>query len=462
MILPAGLVLSFYGDDFTGSTDTMEVLAKAGLRTLIFLEPPRPDQLARFPGVRAIGVAGVSRSMPLAEMDCELPKLFASLSELGSPLFHIKICSTFDSAPHVGSIGRTIELGLKAFPSAFVPLIVGAPTLNRFCAFGNLFARSGPESGVFRLDRHPTMSLHPITPMDESDLRLHLARQTELPIELVSLLDLDRGPEWAAARTDELIAGGNRILLFDTVTRQHLAVIGRLLWDRARARPPLFVIGSSGVEYALYAFWRDAGNLPEPAPHIAVPVDQVLVVSGSCSPVTDRQIGHALDNGFVEAALDPIELLDRSLGAEALERATTDIVAVLQRGHSVVAHTCRGPDDARLTAMRTGASSPDAECSGQQIGRVLGRLIREVLHNQPVMRLVIAGGDTSGYAARELGIEALEFVAPLAPGSPLCRIYSPDTRLEGVEIVFKGGQVGAVDLFASIRHGVPTMIGDAR
>ena len=33
-------LLAYYGDDFTGSADVMEVLTWAGLRTVLFLEPP--------------------------------------------------------------------------------------------------------------------------------------------------------------------------------------------------------------------------------------------------------------------------------------------------------------------------------------------------------------------------------------------------------------------------------------
>ena len=98
MGLPPGLLLSFYGDDFTGSTDTMEALAKAGLRTVLFLAPPGPEQMARFDGLRAVGVAGVSRSLSPAEMDAELPPIFEGLRGLNAPLFHVKICSTFDSS----------------------------------------------------------------------------------------------------------------------------------------------------------------------------------------------------------------------------------------------------------------------------------------------------------------------------------------------------------------------------
>ncbi len=46
--LPEGPLVAFYGDDFTGSSASMEVLAFAGLPTVLFLEPPTPARLAQF------------------------------------------------------------------------------------------------------------------------------------------------------------------------------------------------------------------------------------------------------------------------------------------------------------------------------------------------------------------------------------------------------------------------------
>ena len=103
-----GLLLTFYGDDFTGSTDVMEQLEMGGVPTVLFLDIPTPEQLALFPDVKAIGIAGVSRSMTPAQMDAELPDKFAALAQLGAPYFHYKVCSTFDSSPTVGSIGHAI------------------------------------------------------------------------------------------------------------------------------------------------------------------------------------------------------------------------------------------------------------------------------------------------------------------------------------------------------------------
>ena len=60
--LPAGPLVAFYGDDFTGSSAAMEVAAFAGLETVLFLSPPSPERLAAFASYRVIGVAGIARS----------------------------------------------------------------------------------------------------------------------------------------------------------------------------------------------------------------------------------------------------------------------------------------------------------------------------------------------------------------------------------------------------------------
>ena len=153
------LLLAYYGDDFTGSTDALECLALAGLRTMLFLEPPTRERLAALPTLDAIGVAGRSRSLPTAELATEVRSALMSLRELNPRHVHYKVCSTFDSSPTIGSIGRVIDEAVPLFPAPFVPLVVGAPPLGRWCVFGNLFAQVaiGSESEVCRLDRHPTM-----------------------------------------------------------------------------------------------------------------------------------------------------------------------------------------------------------------------------------------------------------------------------------------------------------------
>jgi len=88
-------------------------------------------------------------------MDAHLPEAFRALAELKAPVTDYKICSTLDSSPALGSIGRAIDIGAPIFaetPGAanWQPLIVAAPAIGRCQAFGNLFAASGDS--VYRLD----------------------------------------------------------------------------------------------------------------------------------------------------------------------------------------------------------------------------------------------------------------------------------------------------------------------
>jgi len=450
------LLLSYYGDDFTGSTDALEALSLAGVRTALLLEPPSTDLLRAFPDVQALGVAGTGRALTPAEMDEAFPTLFAQLKALGAPLTHYKVCSTFDSSPEVGSIGRALDIGQEIFGSPFVPLLVGVPRLGRYGVFGHLFARAGQDGEVFRLDRHPVMSRHPVTPMRESDLRRHLAEQTTKCVRLFDLVQLGGPDAEVAARFDGLLQEGPEVVLFDALYDRHLQTIGCLLWERAQGAP-LFAVGSSGVSYALAAHWRASGVLGEPPTWRALePASQVLAVSGSCSPVTARQIARAVAEGYVDLPLETPCLVDPETAQKAKEGALQRALEALKGGSSVLLHTCLGPTDPRLeaTAGRLKELGVARRTSGKLLGAQLGGMLRDLLEASGVRRVVVAGGDSSGFVAAELGIGALTMAASLAPGAPLCRAHAPGSALDGLEVVFKGGQTGPLDFFNTALHGL--------
>ncbi len=109
-------LLADYGDDFTGSTDVMEALATHGIDTVLFTRLPAPGEFAPFESYPAIGLAGTSRSETPAWMSERLPSIFAWLKSLDARICHYKVCSTFDSSPAIGSIGRAAEIGAACLP----------------------------------------------------------------------------------------------------------------------------------------------------------------------------------------------------------------------------------------------------------------------------------------------------------------------------------------------------------
>ncbi len=451
--LPPGLLLTYYGDDFTGSTDAMEVMAAAGIPTVLCLEPPTAELLERFPEARCIGLAGSARGRSPEWMETELPKAFASLKQLGAPVLQYKICSTFDSSPTIGSIGKAIDLGVQTAGGRWVPMVVGAPRLKRYQLFGNLFAAIDGEG--YRLDRHPTMSRHPVTPMAEADLRVHLRQQTTRPTALVDMVQLQAG--MGSERVAATAAHDNHeapVVLIDVLDDATLLAAGQLVWEGKGSG--VFTASSSGLQYALTAYWRQRDWIPQqtglPA---AIPASVIAVVSGSCSPVTAAQIEWAARNGFTTERLDLRKILCAKTAQAEIERVVELACGSIRQGISPVVYSAMGPDDPAVIgfdalARDAGRTRADA---ARLVGTTLAEVMKRLLDRTELRRVVVAGGDSSGEVASMLGISALAAEAVMAPGAPLCRAYSRLPQRDGLEIVLKGGQIGDDSFFGKALTG---------
>lgn len=463
-ILDQEIFLSFYGDDFTGSTDVMESLTMSGIPTALFLAPPSLEEIQAFrlknplsniqgKGIQAYGVAGVSRIMNPTQMDQDLPGVFKAIQKIPTNFFHYKTCSTFDSSSTVGSIGQATELAFEWWPSAWIPLIVGLPFLNRFCIFGNLFARI--DGTTFRLDRHPTMSKHPTTPMNESDLRKHLAKQTQRSVQLMDVLTLNEDFGHQVNHFNTINHQTGDYVLFDTLTDAHLRDAGKLICQQQNGKTQL-VVGSSGVEYALCFHLEKEGMIQNmklsQAPGKA---QQLIVMAGSCSPTTHQQILWAIDDGFEDIRIESTALIDPDRQEQETQRLFSQAFAGLQEGKNVMLFSAMGPDDPAIE--KTNQKIKELQLGEQQAGEVLGQrqgmILKQLLLENKNTRVVVAGGDTSGQVARELGIYALEVLIPVAPGAPLCIAHSKDPQFDGLEISLKGGQCGSPNYFEEILLG---------
>ena len=448
--LPEGLLLSYYGDDFTGSTDLMEAFTAAGVSTVLFLREPTAHWIERFRGVRCIGMAGLSRGKDPGWMELNLRKAFHQLASLGAPILQYKVCSTFDSSPQQGSIGKAIDIGVPLMKGTWSPMVVGAPRLKRYQMFGHLFAAYDGQG--YRLDRHPTMSRHPVTPMHESDLRVHLGMQTTRRIELIDMPSLKAGQ--GNARLEQLQANDVPVVLLDVMDEETLVESGRLAWEGRG--DGVFSASSSGLEYALAAYWKSRGWLPRQSSlEQASAVSQIAVVSGSCSPATAMQIRWARENGFLTERLNVKKVLDPNAKPTEIQRVIHLACAAIQAGKSVVVFSAEGPEDESVREfdqLATSAGLLRAEAN-VMIGQALAHVMKSVIESTTVQRVVLAGGDSSGEVASALGIEALTVMASLEPGAPLCKAASDHARMNGLEIVLKGGQMGGVSFFGTALHG---------
>ncbi|MGE8635202.1 MAG: four-carbon acid sugar kinase family protein, partial [Achromobacter piechaudii] len=362
-----------------------------------------------------------------------------------------KCCSTFDSAPHVGSIGVAVrELRLHV-SNRLEPIVGGQPSIGRYCSFAQLFARAGAAPEIHRIDRHPVMSQHPVTPMHEADLRKHLAAQGLEGIQSIPHIGYPRlrnADDVAAVDgwIDGLIRDHDGPVLFDLTDDEQLAVIGRLIW-RASASAPLLTVGPSSVQQALaraaeferggVVAGRESAESAESAGSVTslpAATGPVLVMAGSLSPVTARQI--AASTRYTHQPLQVQALLESPAYVAEQVRLTANALA---QGRNVLVHTDRPEqavtsDQAASTARATAQLAAAIIAASAQAGTRLARV-------------GIAGGDTSSQATLALGLWGLAFRCVLAPGVTVSVARSDNPVVDGMELMLKGGQMGGDDLF---------------
>lgn len=448
------LLFAFYGDDFTGSADAMEALTINGVKTALFLGHPTQERLqAELADLNAVGISGVSRTMTPEQMDAELPDQLSLLNSLGTGIVHYKVCATFDSSPTIGSIGHAADIAFKVINPDFGVIVQGIPLLGRYIAFGNHFTVYGDDR--FRLDRHPVMSKHPITPMGEGDLRVHFNMQSEKKVKLIDLVHLTESDQALSERFDRCIEEGNEIVLFDTLDDTHLMRIGELLHNKSQTKK-IFGLGSSGFEYAMARYWRREGIVSEPEPFgPAGPVDQLIVISGSAAANTAEQIRYAVAQGFVSIPLHTDRLVDDAAAEEERNRAISKALEALSQEKNIIISATIGPDDPIIEKTRDTINKLgiDPSETGPRIARQQGLILRALLQETGLGRVCVAGGDTCSYALRQLDIHSLKLLMPIAPAAPLCDTASDNPTFDGLQVASKGGQIGAPNYFLQVLEG---------
>ncbi|VVE19638.1 lipoprotein [Pandoraea morbifera] len=436
--------LLYYGDDFTGATDTLATAARAGLRSLLLLAAPDSTRLEAMAaddalrGLDCLGIAGVSRSLAPQAMREELAPVAALARRLQPAVLHYKTCSTFDSAPGVGNIGEAVRALAPSMPGEWTAVLGGQPNLGRYCLFGNLFAAAGTGGEVFRIDRHPTMSRHPVTPMLEADLRRHLGAQGLTDIGLVPWTT---PPAFLSGCLDALRRDGARTVLWDVAVPADLPRIGEVLWRHAQ-RAALLAVGPSSVIEAL-ASAMALRAAPEET-RVAPARGPVFVLAGSLSPVTAAQVRAA--RSFDVCRIDAARLVEPD--GQYREAMAAELSRRLRAGRHTLA--CTVAQDSQAS---TSSHASPSGVSALALARAGGDLLRQVLEGAEVSRMAIAGGDTSSHGMRALDAWGITYAGTLAHGAPLCRLHSDMPALDGMEVLLKGGQMGDEDLFERLVSG---------
>lgn len=414
------MLLGAVADDLTGATDLALTLSREGMRTVQTVGVPADD--FDFGDAEAVVIALKSRTIPAAEaiaMSLEAARL---LKAHGAEQIIFKYCSTFDSTPQ-GNIGPVAEALLEELGGNLTLACPAFPTNGRTVYRGHLFV------GDQLLSDSP-MKDHPLTPMTDSNLVRVLQQQTTLPVGLVSHDTVSKGHEAVAAAFKAAASKGEKVVIVDAITDDDLRAIGKAAADMT------LITGGSGIAIGLPENFRRAGKLAprQTAAAFTGSAGPAVMLAGSCSTATRRQVETAIAAGTPAMKLDPLAIADGRNTADAV----IDWVKANSSAAIPLVYSSSDPEDVKKAQDVLGRD---------RAGAVVEHLLADVaiaLRNDGYRRFLVAGGETSGAVVNGLGVEAL-FIGPeIDPGVPWTLSLGDEAPLA---LALKSGNFGSDDFF---------------
>lgn len=303
-------VLGCIADDFTGATDLAGLLARSGVKVSLRMGVPdeTPSETAPFE-VIALKI----RTVPVDQAVAQALNALEWLQAAGAQRFFWKYCSTFDSTAD-GNIGPVAEALMDALGSTQTIYCPAFPENGRAIFMGNLFVGQQP------LAESP-MKDHPLTPMRDSSLIRLLKPQVTHPVCLADRLTVAKGAEALRDHLSYLSSEGVAHVIVDAVADEDLKTIAEACHDM-----PLMT-GGSALAMPLPALFAADGLLAADAPGMLHPDlgPGAVVLSGSCSAMTNQQVASYLATGAAAYRLDPLELAERGPDAAVAWIAAQDL-----------------------------------------------------------------------------------------------------------------------------------------
>ena len=405
------MLLGCIGDDFTGSSDLANTLAKQGMYTVQYTGVP---DAAAAPDVEAGVIALKTRSVPVEEAVRQSLEALEWLKAQGCQQFFFKYCSTFDSTAE-GNIGPVADALADALGTDCVIVCPAFPGTGRTIYQGHLFVNDGllSESG---------MQNHPLTPMTDSDLRRCLAPQTQSDVGHVPALSVFAGVESTKAALKAEADANKRLIIVDAIRDEDLMIIGE-----AAADLPL-ITGGSGVALGLPENFRKRGLIGESSTSWSGESGKCTILSGSCSVATRAQLAeHGKNNPMLE-----IKAADVISGATTASNISVWLLA--QEGIPL-AYSSAEPETVKAVQAEYGM-----EVSAQAIENLFAEVSRQLVAGG-VSRLIVAGGETSGAVVEGLNLNTMAMGPEIDPGVPAMRAS------DSLVIALKSGNFGAPDFF---------------
>ncbi|MEE9321452.1 MAG: 3-oxo-tetronate kinase [Granulosicoccus sp.] len=425
------ILLGCIADDFTGATDIAGILARSQVPVTLHLGVP--DQEAVIADAPFQIIALKCRTTPVDDAVTQACRALDWLQTQETRRYYWKYCSTFDSTAegNIGPVAETLlqrinnsEKTWNGLPDTIQTIYCPSfPENGRSVYMGNLFV------GEQLLHESP-MRHHPLTPMSDSHLGRLLNTQTTSEVATLTLPIVRQGPDVIRERLIELANDGIKHVIVDAVDNNDLMHIVR------GSEHLRLLTGGSALALHLPALFRVHGWLNNKLQIESAPPPEGgrIILSGSCSDMTRRQVAAAADKCSC-LQLEPIKL--------ARESQLDDAIRWLSQQNdsaTLLVYATTTPD-----AVVTAQKELGKEAAGSIVEQAMATLA-QLAFDQGRRQFIVAGGETSAAVANALGQKRLAVGREITPGVPWTT-----GRRKGYEfsLALKSGNFGDEEFFST-------------
>ena len=392
-------------DDFTGGSDAASFLKKGGLETILINGIPH-DGFEIPEDAEAVVIALKSRTEETSKAVADSVRAVSWLLSRGAQYIYVKYCSTFDSTPQ-GNIGPICDAVMNLMGEQYTVLCPSLPANGRTVKNGMLYVNGIP------LAESP-MKDHPLTPMWDSYIPELMRRQSIYPCQVVTAEEYRQESFDAAGPA----TGGRRYLIPDYVTDRD----GEMIAGKFRGTH-LYTGGSGLLEHL--AGKNRKSCVPE---EITIRKRRSLIVVGSCSVMTQKQVRYYMAGGGKGLELRPEKIRSGEQSLETIRQAISDV------------------SDPAFMVYSSGSAGEGLKTDHEEDAALLENMLAEVSAcavKNGFESVISAGGETSGAVVKKLAYDAFRIGESVAPGVPVLAPVSDGKVL----LVLKSGNFGGEDFF---------------
>jgi|GEM_PF-4463604 len=405
--------LAIIADDLTGANDCGVHFSENGFDTTVNLNFNKG--LNNYSEVLVVDAD--TRELDKNQASSIIKKAFHQIKDAGYSILLKKIDSTLR-----GNIGVETKVMMDEGNYDFALIVPASPRNGRKTINGYHYVNEEMISTT-------EFSGDLFTPINNSYIPSLISKEIQVKIGTLqpNLLGskLDRWEKELKIKYDK----GIKYIVCDASSEKELELLAYMV---GKLHYSVLWVGSAGIaKYLSMNLKTDNTNSQNPVDLLEKVNDRVLVVSGSRSKVTNKQIKTALKmEGVKNVELDINEILNKNKSLSEIKNELSNKVDILLRKNNcVIIHTpFKNKDN----------DSVDQVNVGYEITKILGKVAKSIIKNYSNIALILTGGATAKAVCKEIEVDEIKLITEIEDGIPIGTLRDK----ENMKVITKAGAFG--------------------